>query len=107
MNPAFASNDCKLTKAYKDARYDTYERIKAPYNKCKNTMKEAFYWKAVAECKMNSIKTNISCGQQVDNGSYATEDIDISHCETFKWKPEDIENYLKQRVESGDLIKCK
>ena len=105
----YASETCKLTKAYKDARYDTYENIKKPYEQCKNSMKEAYYWKAVAKCKTDiaNNKSGISCGQLVDSGAYATDKFELSHCETFKWLPSDIENHLSQLIEAGSLVKCK
>ena len=105
----YASESCQLTKAYKDARYDTYTKISKPYNQCKNTMKEAYYWKAVAHCKLSleNNKNKTSCGQQVDSGNYPAEKIDLSHCETFKWKQEDITNYLDQLVNAGTLLMCK
>lgn len=105
----FASEDCRLTKAYKDARYDTYIKISKPYKQCKNTMKEAYYWKAVSQCKtgLKVSKTGMSCGQLVDNGSYPTERIDLAHCEVFKWKESDIANHLDQLVKASTLIMCK
>ena len=105
----FASEECTLTKAYKDARYDTYIKISKPYNQCKNTMKEAYYWKAVSSCKTSpkANKTDMGCGQQVDNGSYPTRRIDLSHCEIFKWKQTDITNHLDHLVKAGTLIMCK
>lgn len=108
-NSLYAGGECKLSKAYKDARYDAYSKIKKPYDQCKNTMKEAYYWKAVAACKnTNDNKTaGISCGQLVDNGTYPSEAIDISHCNAFKWNPSDITAYLNDRVKSGNLIMCK
>ena len=105
----YASDTCKFTKAYKDARYDTYENIKKPYKQCKNSMKEAYYWKAVAKCKTdeNNSKAGISCGQLVDTGTYGTDKYELSHCETFKWDPSDIEEHLARLIDSGTLVKCK
>ena len=105
----YAGEECVLSKAYKDARYETYINIKKPYEQCKNSMKEAYYWKAVAICKdeNKNKKTGISCGQLVDNGTFASEAIDVSHCKAFKWDPADITTYLDNKVKAGDLIKCK
>lgn len=105
----YAGEECNLTRAYKDAKYDTYTTIKRPYEQCKNSMKEAYYWKAVAACKkdIDNNKPGTSCGQLVDNGTYPSDKIDISHCKAFKWDPSDIKKHLDNLVNSGSLTKCK
>ena len=108
FNNTLASDECAITKAYKDARIEVFKAIREPYNNCRDSMREAYYWKAVAKCVSEGKGKNIGggCGHLVSSGSYRTEKYDMSHCDIFKWDKSDFNNYFEHLIETREIEKC-
>ena len=108
-----ADDSCEMTKEYKEARIEAYRTVKgsdSPYSKCKDSMHEALYWKAVSKCKVEEKGKNVGGGcQHVAVYQIAKEQIDVSHCKVLKpkdWKKE-AQAYLEFIIESRKIAKCK
>jgi hypothetical protein len=62
-----AEESCELTKDYQSARSEAYRTVRgpeSPYSKCKDSMNEAHYWKAVAKCEVEGKGKNVGGGCQ-------------------------------------------
>ena len=108
-----AEESCELTKDYQNARIKAYRVVRgseSPYSKCKDTMNEAHYWKAVAKCEIEGKGKNVGGGCQHVAGYQSLRiKVDVSHCEVLKpkeWKKE-VKAYLEYFVESKHIVKCK
>ena len=91
FNDTLASDECTITKAYMDTKIEAFKAIREPYNNCRDSMIEAYYWKAVAKCVSEGKGKNIGggCSHLVSSGSYPREKYDMSHCDIFKWDKSD------------------
>ncbi|NRA85476.1 MAG: hypothetical protein HRU22_17390 [Gammaproteobacteria bacterium] len=108
----FASEECVLTEEYKAARKEVYfkaREILEPYHDCKDSMNEAYHWKAVAACTKQGLGKNIGggCGHLVNYGAFPMEKVDVSHCEIFKIPIEVVQDYRKELKLQIDVQKCK
>lgn len=107
----FASNECAFTQEYYIARYETRKTLNEPLNLCRDSAHEAIYWKSMAKCHSEGKGKNVGggCGHLVSNGGFgfSNENVDVSHCDVFRWKKSDITDHLKHLIKIGKLIKCK
>jgi len=108
-----ASESCELTKDYNKARVEAYRAIRGsenPYSKCKDTMREAHYWKAVSKCKVEGRGKIVGGGcQHVEGYQNSHTEVDVSHCEVLKpkeWK-EEVQAYFEFIIESRNIAKCR
>ena len=108
-----ADDSCEMTKENKEARVEAYRSVKgsdSPYAKCKSSMQESLYWKAVLKCEVEEKGKNLGGGcQHVARYQVAKVEIDVSHCEILKpkdWKKE-AQAYLESIIESRKIAKCK
>lgn len=107
----YATEECVRTKEYMIERHKAFKKIREPYNKCVDSMHEAYYWKAMAKCRSEGKGENIGggCGHLVTSGGfgYSAQEIDTSHCNIFKPKKSDLTDYLNYQIKAGKLKKCK
>ena len=106
---SLANEECALTKdESRELRKEARDAVIGPYRDCKDSINEAFYWKAVAECVSAGKGENIGggCGHMVSYGQYPTELYTDKHCDIFKRETTDIKLYFELLVKEKTTEKC-
>lgn len=89
-------------------RTEIYQSAYEPLERCKQSVREVIYWKAVADCVKNKQGENIGGGcAHIAGYARPKTPIDDAHCEVLRPSEPEFTEFFLEAIRSKGIPECK